>query len=162
MMESKRYTCTDSYGNRCGAVSYYFCVGEHGFEFDFGFSYSHSYKNIKRVIKLMMYLRNIKGLSLAKLPVSVMKASVKNLLLLTDESLWRNDASLETCFIAALDNLLTRLKKNSICSPFYPEVNLLDQIKNQEVKDDIIGCLDNILIKYDMTADVMGIFSLRA
>ena len=27
------------------------------------------------------------------------------------------------------------------------QVNLLDQIKNQEVKDDIIGYLDNILIK---------------
>ena len=50
------------------------------------------------------------------------QASMKNLLLLTEESLWRNDANLETCFIAALDNLLTGLKKNSICSPFYPEV----------------------------------------
>ena len=56
-----------------GTVSHYYCVDEHGFEFNFGFSYSHN--NIKRVIKLMMYLRNIKGLSFAKLPVSVMKVS---------------------------------------------------------------------------------------
>ena len=152
MMESKRYTgpVNPNTGTGTGTVSYYYCVDEHGFEFDFGFSSSSSYNNIKRVIKLMMYLRNIKGLCFAKLPVSVMKvrplfsclfftvvtamtssthqikdfsqASMKNLLLLTEESLWRNDGSLETCFIAALDNLLTGLKKNSICNPFYPEV----------------------------------------
>ena len=46
-----------------------------------------------------------------------------HLVLLTPKTFWE-ETDLETCFIAALDNLLTGLKKNSIPDIFFPEVSL--------------------------------------
>ena len=47
-----------------------------------------------------------------------------NLVLRTGADFWNGQENLETCFIAALDNLLTGLKENSIPDIFFAEVSL--------------------------------------
>ena len=111
-----------------------------------------------------------------------------HLVLATDDSFW-NNARLETCFIRALDNLLSGLKNKAIPDVFFPEVghvipylnrifldffyfklfggasyfqvNLLDRIKSDQVLKDNIGYLDNILKRYERTRDVMDMFKAR-
>ena len=46
-----------------------------------------------------------------------------HLVLETDASFW-NNARIQTCFIWALDNLLTGLRNNSIPDIFFPEVSV--------------------------------------
>ena len=45
-----------------------------------------------------------------------------HLVLEKDPSFW-NNARVQTCFISALDNLLTEMRNNSIPDIFFPEVS---------------------------------------
>ena len=75
----------------------------------------------------------------------------------TPTSYW-NNANLEKCFIDSLRNLLEGLREDDIPDIFFPEVNLLDRIKTNQVKKDCINWLEKILRKYDRTGRVMDIF----
>ena len=75
----------------------------------------------------------------------------------TPKDYW-NNANLEKCFVDSTRNLLEGLREDSITDIFFPTVNLLDRIKNPQVKKDCIAWLDKLLRKYDRTGSVMDIF----
>ena len=75
----------------------------------------------------------------------------------TPKEFW-NNSNLEKCFVDSLRSLLVGLRRDSITDKFFPEVNLLDRIKNPQVKKNCIEWLDRLLRKYDRTGSVMDIF----
>jgi len=112
---------------------------------------------VKKVIKLMKYLRDIKGGPMMKLWSHLLKTSVMHQVVHKSKDYWNNE-NLVTCFIDSLRNLLSGLRKESITDIFFPNVNLLDRIKNKQVIHDNIGLLDKIITRYDRDGCVMDVF----
>merc|ERR1711915_20183 len=112
---------------------------------------------VKKVIKLLKYLRDLKGGPMLKLWSHLLKTSVIHLVMKKPKSYWNNE-NLVTCFIDSLRNLLQLLTERSVTDVFFPEVNLMDRIKNPQVIKDIVGQLDRILKRYDREGDVMNVF----
>merc|ERR1711892_606962 len=112
---------------------------------------------VKKVIKLMKYLRDLKGGPMLKLWSHLLKTSVMHQVLLKPKTYWNNE-NLVTCFMDSLRNLLEGLRRKSITDVFFPHVNLLDRIKKQQVIQDNIGQLDRIVRRFDREGEVMDVF----
>ena len=112
---------------------------------------------VKKVIKMVKYLRDRKGGSVSKLRSHLLKTSVMHHVLETKSQYW-NNANLEKCFVDTLRRLLLGLQESSITNVFFPSVNLLDRIKAQ-VKGEISTWLERSVRKYDRTRRVIDIFN---
>ena len=89
-----------------------------------------------------------------------------------DEYYCWNNTNLDICFVDSLMNLLDSLQKDCIPDVFFPQVrllisapyhmfsqvNLLDRIKNPQVKQDSIRWLKGALARHERTGNVMEIF----
>jgi len=106
---------------------------------------------VKKVIKLMKFLRDVKGGPMMKLWSHLLKVVKKS------EDYWNNE-NLVKCFVDSLRNLLNGLRKGSVTDIFFPNVNLLDKIKNKQVILDIVGLLDKIITRYDRGGCVIDMF----
>ena len=112
---------------------------------------------VKKVIKMVKYLRDRKGGSVSKLWSHLLKTSVMHHVLETKSQYW-NNANLEKCFVDTLRRLLLGLQESSITDVFFPSVNLLDRIKAQ-VKGEISTWLERSVRRYDRTRRVIDIFN---
>jgi len=112
---------------------------------------------VKKVIKLMKYLRDIKGGPMMKLWSHLLKTSVMHQVVRKSKDYWNNE-NLVICFMDSLRNLLDGVRKDSITDIFFPKLNLLDRIKNKQVIHDNIGLLDRIITRYDRDGCVMDVF----
>merc|ERR1719282_1176254 len=70
---------------------------------------------------------------------------------------WKND-NLPNCFIDSVQRLLDGLKSGNISDIFFPEVNLLQRIKNPEVMNSIIGFLERKMRSFKQNGDILVFF----
>jgi len=114
---------------------------------------------VKKVIKLLKYMRDEKGGNMEKLWSHLLKTSVMHQVMENKMigDYWRND-NLPTCFVDAVQRLLDGLKRGNISDIFFPEVNLLQRIKNPEVLKSIIGFLERKLRAFKQYGDILVFF----
>ena len=79
---------------------------------------------VKKVIKLLKYLRDQKGGPMLKLWSHLIKTSTMNLVMEKDASFWSN-GNLVNCFVEALTFLTDGLERDYIPDVFFPEVRIL-------------------------------------
>lgn len=112
---------------------------------------------VKKVIKLLKYMRDEKGGPMAKLWSHLLKTSVMHRVREQPRDYWRNE-NLPNCFIDSLTNLLNGLKSREITDIFFPQVNLLHRIKNPQVIDDVVGYMERKLRVYYQKRDILAFF----
>ena len=145
-LQNRVASLCDQYGvsreNRsCMAISLH-RADKHKFELDFHDVERRILYNrgcVKKVIKLVKFLRDSKGGSVSKLWSHLLKVkqinqliyhprffpqtSVMHHVMITKEQYW-NNANLEQCFVDTLRHLLAGLQKDSITDVFFPEVQV--------------------------------------
>jgi len=112
---------------------------------------------VKKVIKLLKYMRDEKGGPMAKLWSHLLKTSVMHMVVAEPKDYWAND-NLPTCFIDSLKNLLDGLRRGEIADVFFPQVNLLGRIKNPQVISDVVGYIERKLRAFKQTGDILIFF----
>jgi len=113
---------------------------------------------VKKVVKLLKYLRDIKGGPMQKIWSHLIKTSTMNLVMKKSLAFW-NNGNLTVCFVESLSYLIEGLKRDVICDVFFPEVNLLDRIKDKQVVADVVNHLQNKIRRYEQSGDILVIFT---
>lgn len=113
---------------------------------------------VKKVIKLLKFMRDEKGGTMMKLWSHLLKTSVMHLVMRTDQRFWNNE-NLSNCFVEAIRNLLVGLQTRDIRDIFFPEVNLLSRIKNPQILDDVTRFLQRRVNSFNQTGDILAFFS---
>ena len=112
---------------------------------------------VKKVIKLLKYMRDEKGGPMAKLWSHLLKTSVMHRVREQPRNYW-SEYNLPNCFIDSLENLLKGLKSRQIIDVFFPQVNLLHRIKNPQVIDDVVGYIERKLRAFNQEGDILAFF----
>jgi len=113
----------------------------------------------KKVIKLLKYLRDKMGGNYQKLWSHLLKTVVMHQVLVTPARYWKEE-NLPNCFIDCMKKLLKGLDSYVITDLFFPQVNLVDRIKKDEVIENIVKNIQRKINAYEEDGDILKIFPL--
>jgi len=94
-----------------------------------------------------------------KLWSHLLKTVVMHQVLVTPARYWKEE-NLPNCFIDCMKKLLKGLDSYVITDLFFPQVNLVDRIKKDEVIENIVKNIQRKINAYEEDGDILKIFPL--
>lgn len=114
---------------------------------------------VKTVVKLIKYLRDVKGGSFFKLWSHLLKTVVMHQVIKKqDDTTYWSEKNLEKCFIDSVTALYNGLDVGIIADVFFPSFNMLTRIKRHQVITDTKQWIFKSLRMYKETGDATKMF----